>query len=182
MSERIELRENELLGNIDRGIEECREGVMMPGADKTRRETIEEAFDYHAALVDESDRGAAVLAAARFEEFLRLAIGTRLIELNETEQKEIFGPSGVLSGFNRRINIVYALGFYDRNTLGGLKTVGRIRNKFAHSTEPMGFDHVGIVTQCEELKTCRKVDNARERYLTFLRETEDKVWRKMLCG
>ncbi len=154
----------------------------MASADKTLRETIEDAYDYHDALVEESDRGAAVLAASRFEEFLRVAISERLIDLNEKDQKTIFGPRGLLSEFYRRTNIAYALGYYDRDTLRGLDIIRRIRDRFAHSIEPMGFDHPDIANQCRNLVTLRSVDDSRERYLTYLRETEDEVRRKMLSG
>ena len=35
--------------------------------DEQVRESIEQAWDYHSALADESDRGAAILAVAHFE-------------------------------------------------------------------------------------------------------------------
>ena len=43
----------------------------MSEEEKTRRETIEHAYDYQIALAEESDRAAAILAAAYFEDRLR---------------------------------------------------------------------------------------------------------------
>ena len=46
----------------------------MSEEEKTRRETIEHAYDYQIALTEESDRAAAILAAAYFENWLRETI------------------------------------------------------------------------------------------------------------
>ena len=53
----------------------------MSEEEKTRKETIGRAYDYQIALAEESDRAAAILAAAYFEDRLRDAIktGARLV-------------------------------------------------------------------------------------------------------
>ena len=53
---------------------------------KTLRETIERAYDYQIALAEESDRAAAILAAAYFEDRLRDAIMTRFVALNRRDK------------------------------------------------------------------------------------------------
>ena len=116
----------------------------MTGTGKTLNATIEDAYNFHVGLAEESDRGAAVLAVSRFEDVLRQAISIRLIDLDKKTQKVIFEGSGPLSGFFRRMFVAFALGFFDRKTQNGLKTINSIRNKFAHSAEPMGFDHEAI--------------------------------------
>ena len=52
----------------------------MSEEEKTRRETIEHAYDYQIALTEESDRAAAILAAAYFENWLRETIMKRFVE------------------------------------------------------------------------------------------------------
>ena len=90
---------------------------------KTLRETIENAYDeacnYYQLFKDESDRGAAVLAVARFKEQLKEAIKS---------SDAAFRPSGL--NFWVSIEIAYALGLYDQETRDGLHTVRKIRNKF----------------------------------------------------
>ena len=54
----------------------------MSKEEKTRRQIIEHAYDYQIALTEESDRAAAILAAAYFEDRLRDAIMTRFVALN----------------------------------------------------------------------------------------------------
>ena len=94
---------------------------------KTLRETIEKAYgeacNYYQLFEKESDRGAAVLALALFEEPLRKAIESR---------DAAFKGSGL--SFRVNVEIAYALGFYDQETRDGLLIVIRIRNKFAHSS------------------------------------------------
>lgn len=149
----------------------------MTGTGKTLNATIEDAYNFHVGLAEESDRGAAVLAVSRFEDVLRQAISIRLIDLDKKTQKVIFEGSGPLSGFFRRMFV--ALGFFDRKTLNGLKTINSIRNKFAHSAEPMGFDHEAIKSAVVNLETSENTDDSRKKYLTFLREAESCVRLKM---
>ena len=153
--------------------------------DRTLREVIEEAWDYQEALEQESDRGAAVLAFSRFEDFLKEAISTKFIEpdkkCHKKCHKEIFQGRGPLSGFEQRMVIAHALGFYDRETMNGIKIIQRIRNRFAHSVYPLGFDHEGIANGCRALNIVKDTDDFRERYLTFLQETEKNIRCKVYC-
>ena len=145
----------------------------MSEEEKTLRETIERAYDYQIALAEESDRAAAILAAAYFEDRLRDAIMTRFVALNcRDEIDEIFKAYGPLSSFKAKVDIAFALGLYDRKIRKDLHTVRRIRNKFAHSSEPMEFNHNQVADECRKLdtKAVQDSDGLRERYLTYLRE------------
>ena len=95
-------------------------------------------WDYHSALADESDRGAAVLAVAHFEIQLRDEMTHRLeLDDNEKLRKKIFDcPGAPLSSFSAKIDVAGALGLYSQKTLTGLHIVRKIRNKFAHSSTP----------------------------------------------
>ena len=139
---------------------------------KTVRDTLERAYDYQIALAEESDRAAAILAAANFEDRLRDAIMTRFVALNRRDEAEIFKPYGPLATFKAKVDIAFALGLYDRKTKKHLHTVGEIRNKFAHSPEPMEFDHEKVAAKCRKLdtKAVQDSDDLRERCLTYLRE------------
>ena len=132
---------------------------------ETLRETIGKAYDeacnYYQLFKDESDRGAAVLAVARFKEQLRKAIESR---------DAAFRPSGL--NFWVCIEIAYALGLYDQETRDGLHTARKIRNKFAHSSVPLEFEHGEVAALCRQLRTNYKPANLRERYLIYLREVD----------
>ena len=137
---------------------------------ETLRETIEKAYaeacNYYQLFEKESDRGAAVLALALFEEPLRKAIESR---------DAAFKGSGLSFRFN--IEIAYAIGLYDQETRDGLRTAVRIRNKFAHSTDPLEFEHGEVATMCRQLqlRTDYKPANLRERYLIYLREVDTGI-------
>ena len=119
----------------------------MSQKEKTLRETIEEAYSYQIELAKESDRGAAVLAAAYFEDWLRKAILTRFVEADLTTEKnsEIYRP---INGFMAKINVAFLLGLYDREILAGLNTVRKIRNKFAHHAKPIRFCDLSSSLKC----------------------------------
>ena len=97
---------------------------------------------------------------------------TRFVALNRRDEIEIFKDYGPLSTFKAKVDIAFALGLYDRKIRKDLHTVRRIRNKFAHSSEPMGFDHNQVADECRKLdtKAGQDSDGLRERYLTYLRE------------
>ena len=149
----------------------------MSEEEKTLRQSIERAWDYQTALAEESDRAAAILAAAYFEDRLRDAIMTRFVALNRQDDAEIFKHYGPLSTFKAKVDIAFALGLYDRKTKKGLHTVRQIRNEFAHSPEPMEFDHEKVAAKCRKLdtKAVQDSDDLRERYLTYLREIGNRL-------
>ena len=77
------------------------------------------------------------------------------------------------------IELGYALGLYDRKTRNGLRVVVKIRNKFAHSSDPLEFDHEKVAAQCRGLDAAvQDPDNLRERYLTYLRGVALSVHRR----
>ena len=135
---------------------------------ETLRETIEKAYaeacNYYQLFEKESDRGAAVLAVALLEEPLRKAIESR---------DAAFKGSGL--SFRVNIEIAYALGLYDQETRDGLHTARKIRNKFAHSSVPLEFEHGEVAALCRQLRTNYKPANLRERYLIYLREVDAEI-------
>ena len=135
------------------------------GVSETRREDVAKAYDevsrYYRSLEAETDRGAAVLAVAFFEEQLKKAI-----DFSTTAFKS-FSPN-----FRLKIEIAYAIRLFDQETRVGLHIVREIRNKFAHKSDPLTFDHGEVADKCRKLKTARTPANLRERYLFYLREVE----------
>ena len=132
---------------------------------ETRRENVAKAYDevsrYYQSLEDETDSGAAVLAVAFFEEQLKKAI-----EFSTTAFK------GFRLSFRLKIEIAYAIRLFDQETRDGLCIVQKIRNKFAHESDPLTFEHGEVADKCRKLRTDRPPANLRERYLFYLREVE----------
>ena len=79
-------------------------------------EIIRTAYDYQIELIGESDRGAAILAAANFEEWLRSIILGYFAKLNSELKRKLF-ENGALSIFSAKIDFGFALGIYDKDTL-----------------------------------------------------------------
>ena len=140
---------------------------------ETRRETIEKAYDeacnYSQLFEDESDRGAAVLAHALFDDRL----GDVLILRNEALKGRGFT-------FKIKVEIAYALRLFDQETRKGLVAINQIRNKFAHTSEQRDFQDEKIAALCSELKlkTGPPPPDLRERYLTYLRAVEVNLRRR----
>ena len=148
---------------------------------ETLRELIERMWEenvrFHAELDGESDRAAAIIAASYFEERLCEVIMTRFVKLDRKVQRAIFTGYGPLSTFKAKVDIAFALGLLGRETRRGLHTVGRVRNKFAHASKPLRFDHEDFAIMCRDLKTAATPDpdNLRGRYLTYLKEAENSI-------
>jgi DNA-binding MltR family transcriptional regulator len=92
-----------------------------------------------AEIDNQTDRGAAIIAAAYLDERLSSAIKARLNDHPEAG-KALFKSDGPLGSFSSRINLGLLMGVYDERTHKVLNTVRKIRNEFAHNTKPMNFD------------------------------------------
>ncbi|MYG52497.1 MAG: hypothetical protein F4204_09145 [Rhodospirillaceae bacterium] len=145
--------------------------------DDDLRRTIEDAWSYHQSLIDESDRGAAILAASNFEERLRERITSRFVDLNRKMEKRIFEGYGPLSTFAAKIDIAYALQLYDERTRGGLHTIRKIRNIFAHSSAPLEFNDEKVAELCRKLEPEHPTDrqDLRLTYLGYLSRVRDVI-------
>jgi DNA-binding MltR family transcriptional regulator len=98
------------------------------------------------------DRSLAILQAADLEYALERAIRCRMIDLTDTEAKEIFvGDSAPLATFSAKIKIGYALGIYGANTKSELDRMKAIRNVFAHARKPFKFSTPEIKMVCSKL-------------------------------
>ena len=139
---------------------------------------IEDAMRYYDALNQESDRAAAILAAAHFEHVLGKQIVHKFVELNRELQKNIFDGYGPLSTFSAKIDIAFALGLYDEENRKGLHKIRRIRNEFAHAPRPINFNNEKIADMCSKLPCITSSDaddTFRERYINYLQLSEDAL-------
>jgi DNA-binding MltR family transcriptional regulator len=105
-------------------------------------------------LESQSDRGAAIIAAAIVDNFLADAIQTRLI-LTADVKDRLFGgeANGPLAHFAAKIDIGFAIGILNDPMWSDLHDVRRIRNRFAHTPEPLTFDDSKISARCLALRT-----------------------------
>ena len=114
--------------------------------------------DFVDSLFKESDRGAALLAAADLDVTLEEIInGGFEAELSKEDQTMIFGESGPLSSFAGKIRMAHALGYYGVVTRKDLMLIAKIRNTFAHSARTISFSNALISSNCENLQCLEKL-------------------------
>lgn len=95
----------------------------------------------------QSDRAVALIGAAFLEE--SLAAMLERVFVKELAKKAL-ERSGV-HGFAARTNVAYALGLLDRDAYDDLNLVRLIRNAFAHTYDPIGFDDLNADSSCVKL-------------------------------
>ncbi len=110
------------------------------------------------SLINESDRGAVVVAAALLEDDLD-EILENLIQRNGVTPKhikEMFALNGPLSSFSSKSLICYGFGLISKEIFDDLSQIRKLRNKLAHSPDRVDFlssdieDHVAEISCCEE--------------------------------
>jgi DNA-binding MltR family transcriptional regulator len=110
----------------------------------------DEANAFQKQLMEESDRGAALVGAAYLDEMLiRLfRVKMRLTKKLDKELLEGFGP---LSTMSSRTKIAYCLGWIGVETFRDLNLLRDIRNDFAHAHKPLTFSNATVQARCREL-------------------------------
>lgn len=100
-------------------------------------EKIKEIFPAHP---DHDDRGAAIVLSSMIERSLERALMTHFT-IDDSAARNLFSytEDGILSTFNAKVAIGFALGIYDERMQSDLKWTARIRNVFAHARVDVGF-------------------------------------------
>ena len=156
-------------------------------AEETVRDTLERLRDelerYYDELNGTSDRATAILAAAYFEGKLGDAIMCRFSQMSSAFSDQIelgnrvFKKYNPIRNFSVKIEVGFALGFYNEEIRKNLHKVGKIRNKFAHASKPVEFDDAEIAAICLQLEpnVLPDPDTSRSRYITYLKEVEKHI-------
>jgi DNA-binding MltR family transcriptional regulator len=97
----------------------------------------------------ESDRAAAILAAAFLDDLVGQLVRERL--LKDTIVSELFNSTGPLATFAARIRLAYGMGLISLRTYRDMDLVRRIRNEFAHTRTTLTFSHPSIIDRCRHL-------------------------------
>lgn len=107
-------------------------------------------------LGEESDRAAAILAAAYLDHLLGELIVTAMPlgpdKVDELLYQDGRGPLGT---FSARIDTVYCLGLLGGDDYRDLHLIRKIRNAFAHKLVGLSFDVQSIADRCRELKAAQ---------------------------
>ncbi len=123
--------------------------------------------EFDSRLHGESDRSAALLAAALLDAQLESLFRARL----KQHQDRLLGFDGPLATFSTRIKLAMALGWIDQDVEGDLDIIRNIRNRFAHSFEQdLTFEETEIKGWCSSLRTIQA-------YLTGFDRAKDRLHR-----
>ena len=98
----------------------------------------------------ESDRGAALAAAAFLDETL-LEILTNYLADVPARKVLLKGANAPLGTFSSRISAAYALGLLEEHEYREINIIRQIRNKFAHGWEEAHFTDGDITSLCGQL-------------------------------
>ncbi|MDP3070066.1 MAG: MltR family transcriptional regulator [Opitutaceae bacterium] len=105
---------------------------------------------FRKALTLESDRGCALFAAAYLDKSLSEMLSASLVNSAKIED-DLFGSQAPLGSFSARIKIAYYLGMLSKSERHDLDIIRKVRNQFAHNSEPMTFDQVSVQNLCSNL-------------------------------
>jgi hypothetical protein len=95
------------------------------------------------ALIDESDRGCAIVGASFVEDRLEALLRAvcRSDEESITQAVDpLFDSYGPFATFSGKIQAAFALRLIDRRLKGQLDLIRRMRNNFAHDQGPLSFE------------------------------------------
>ena len=90
------------------------------------------------------------------ETALLACMGPKVSQSNR-QKNALFEVNQPLSSFSAKILCGYAFGLYGSTTRNDLDTIRRIRNVFAHTTNPITFETDAIKASCENLKLPSKI-------------------------
>ncbi len=117
-----------------------------------RRKRRAESFrQFHEILSGESDRGSVIVSAAMFDDILSELLKHKLAPSIEKKDELFDNGSAAFSSFSARIDLAYRLGLIRVNVRATLHMVRKIRNDFAHVSEPNTFDSPKVKSRVLEI-------------------------------
>jgi hypothetical protein len=105
---------------------------------------------------DSSDRAIGIVCGALVEDHLTTFLRTKMINDSQTI-KAMFGMDMPLSNFGAKINLGFLMSLYSKEACEELRTIAKIRNKFAHKMETNSFNSAGVKDLCARLSLWEKI-------------------------
>lgn len=124
---------------------------ILVSAGKEPVEMFRRITDFRNTLINESDRGCALMSAAYLDECLGRLLRSYFIDDTKVINK-LFDYNGACGTFSSKIELAYGLGLIPKNVRLDLTLLRRIRNDFAHVSKVICFDDDPIKSRCYELK------------------------------
>jgi hypothetical protein len=114
--------------------------------------TLDEMEEFQRQVDDEkNDRGACILMATNVELALDFAI-FRVLDWDDKTRGRLVSEEGPAGTFSQKTHLGSALRIYGHDTHHNLEYIRLIRNAFAHSHVPIGFETKGIKDAVNLLK------------------------------
>jgi DNA-binding MltR family transcriptional regulator len=123
-------------------------GVRHPQSSKWRAQMVRDhlqfpygdtAFnEFLTEFQGETDRAAAVLAAAFADELLKALLSASFVD-NSRMVQGLLGRDGAAATFSARVALAYAIGLISHDEADDLDRLRRIRNDFAHQLHGLSF-------------------------------------------
>lgn len=117
---------------------------------------LKEFIDFRTSLIQESDRGSVLMAAAFIEDKLGCLLESFFIE-NEKVCTQLLNGNGALATFSSKIDLTFLLGLIPKNIYNDLHILRKIRNDFAHTASKLSFETPSIKDRTKLLSTLSKV-------------------------
>lgn len=139
----------------------------------TKAELVENSI----ALILSSDRmesplHCALLLNAQLESALVALLSSAMIDGETTRQ--MFEEGGTLGELSSCAKLAYTLGLIHKNVYRNAITLGRIRNRFAHSRTKIDFDDEVISNLCNNLLVVKKSTSSSSPVIDELAEKDDR--------
>lgn len=130
---------------------------LIASADESGLEAsrLKEFMDFKTSLIQESDRGSVLMAAAFIEDKLGCLLESYFIE-NEKVCKQLLNGNGALATFSSKIDLTFLLGLIPKNIFDDLHILRKIRNDFAHTASKISFKTPSINDRTKALSTLSK--------------------------
>lgn len=113
-----------------------------------QQEHLPDIFD---ELDNQSDRGAALIAAALVEDYLKKAMRSRMADFRNFDQIIFDNEGAPLGTFASRTKMARALNVIGPLAESHLVAIRKIRNQFAHSVLKIDFQNELIAKECDKL-------------------------------
>lgn len=153
----------------------------MPKKHRTQALLPHDLNEFDTRLHDESDRGAALIAAALLDAQLERLFRARL----KCHQDRLLGFDGALATFSTRIKVARGLEWIDGEVEKDLDVIRNIRNRFAHSfDQDLTFENAEIQSWCSSLLSVQAYlagfDRAKDRLHRNFSLEVIAAWRKVM--
>ncbi len=113
---------------------------------------------FFAEVYSESDRAAAILAAAAIDQRLYRLL-SKLFGPKASQSTSLFRPDDPLGSLATKIEVAFRTGIIGTDLHRELHLIRKLRNKFSHSEELLSFDKSPIKDLATELSILDKIRN-----------------------